>query len=220
MGVAQIRRERRLAGIALRVLLARTIGDHRYDGVAFSRTAAGKPELDGGPISFSVSYSDGYALIGVGRGVACGVDVEFARAVRMSEERRGAVVAAASGFGEIGGSDNLADACLLQAWVRLEALAKARGCGIGTVLTEAGAVGMRLAAQARRTAACEAGAAWRRAGWAVRDLAVGAGLAGAPSFAAIAAAAALDQPLPVRNMPASLEALMAVEAGRMSGLAE
>ncbi len=105
------------------------------------RTAQGKPHLEGAPVVFSLSHAPGLALIGVGSGGIIGVDVERARPVRVRDPRRGHIEAAASVLNEEQALLGDEDARFLQAWVRLEAFAKAQGCGVGRLLTRFGIMG-------------------------------------------------------------------------------
>jgi 4'-phosphopantetheinyl transferase len=129
------------AQIALRLLLERAAGP-QWRGVAFAHAEAGKPHLAGAPVSFSLSHALEVALIGIATEGSIGVDIERLRPVRMDAGRRarieeagGALVAA-----ELPASG---EARFLQAWVRLEAMAKAEGCGIGRVLSRLGIVASR-----------------------------------------------------------------------------
>lgn len=138
--------ERRLAHIALRLLLQRTGGS--VAGIAFSSGFGGKPTLEGTG-SFSLSHCAGYALVGLGGAYAIGVDVEQRqRQVKMSMERAERIRAAADVLATSGRrpaplSQSEADgnSNTLQAWVRLEAIAKVDGIGVGRVLTALGVLG-------------------------------------------------------------------------------
>lgn len=131
------RRDRRIAHIALRILLERRLGP-AVRGVPFDISVSGKPTLPAtlgaGATSFSLSHTRGVALIAVGSGLI-GVDVERMRRVRMPEARRAPIEAEAvvlAAGAPLTGSDR--DARFLNAWVRLEAVAKARGSGVGPML--------------------------------------------------------------------------------------
>lgn len=131
------RRERRLAHIALRILLESRLGpDIRH--APFVRSAAGKPSLDGADLAFSLAHTTGLALFAVSdNGGPLGVDIERLRSVSMPEARRAPIeqeaVALAAGA-PLAGTD--ADARFLSAWVRLEAAGKAHGSGIGPLLEQ------------------------------------------------------------------------------------
>lgn len=141
------RSERRLSRIALRLLIARAAGDGRYDGVALTRSASGRPSIAGAPFDFSVSHAAGYALLGLAHGgnARIGVDLEGLRDLAMSDERRRRIVAAADVLGRAPRSSAapVDIAVVLDAWVRLEAVAKASGRGMARVLSEAGVIGRR-----------------------------------------------------------------------------
>jgi phosphopantetheinyl transferase len=143
------RSERRLSRIALRLLITRAAGDGRYDGVALTRSASGRPSIAGAAFDFSVSHAAGYALLGLADGgnARIGVDLEGLRDLAMSDERRRRIVAAAEvpGGAPLSPSAPVDIADVLDAWVRLEALAKASGRGMARVLSEAGVIGGRNA---------------------------------------------------------------------------
>src|SRR5690606_3855651 len=123
-------------------------------------------------------------------------DLEGTRAVRMPEARRKpieeAAVALASGA-PLAGED--AESRFLNAWVRVEAVAKARGTGVGPILE-----------QLRPNRAPEALAASSHAQLCViaHDLAIGEGF-----YAAIALAPGCAPPAP-RVMPHTAEAIAAL----------
>lgn len=133
------RRARRRAHIALRILLERRLGP-AVRGVPFVASASGKPSLATGDgsidgVSFSLSHTKGLALIAVGGTGPLGVDLERTRPVRMPDARRAPIeqeaVALAAGAPL---ADRTRDARFLSAWVRIEAVAKARGTGVGPIL--------------------------------------------------------------------------------------
>ena len=128
------------AHIALRVVLERVAG-RAARGVAFTRFAGGKPQLEGAPVAFSLSHVAGAALIAVARGGIIGVDLERARKVRVREPRRARAEAAAAALDPSAPLPPPGEARFLQAWVRLEAFAKAEGTGVGRLLTRLGVSG-------------------------------------------------------------------------------
>jgi phosphopantetheinyl transferase len=136
---AEVREEWRAAHIALRLLIERAAGP-QWRRVTFDRERRGKPHLDGAPLAFSLSHAPGVALIGLARRGSIGVDVERARPVRVDAARRARIIEAAAALGEAPLPDD-DNARFLQAWVRLEAYAKADGCGIGRLLTQLGILG-------------------------------------------------------------------------------
>ena len=203
----EVRSRRMSAAIALRLVLERTFG-RAVRGVPLARGRLGRPELpDGIPGSFSVSHSGGFALIGVTTGGRIGVDLELLRPVRMSDRRRLVIEAAGETLAgqqlqADGGSSEQSGEYpgrFLQAWVLLEALAKADGRGIGHLLTQLGAVGGRKGQP--DAAAVMAG----ELGVTVHRLAIGAG-----RFAGIACGATARAVLP---FPASPEGIADMIAG-------
>lgn len=125
--------------IALRLLIERAAGA-RWRGVAYARSDRGKPHLEGIPLAFSLSHAPGLALIGIASQGSIGVDVERARPVRVGAARRTRIEEAGAALTDrplpSEGSGRF-----LQAWVRLEAYAKADGCGLGRLLTQLGILG-------------------------------------------------------------------------------
>jgi 4'-phosphopantetheinyl transferase len=169
------RRHRLAAYIALRVALERIAG-RQVRGADFARVSGGKPSLAVGRAAFSLSHSDGFALLGVTRLGEIGVDLERARSVRLSRLRQRLIVAAGNGLAgmPLTAEDN--EEAFLQAWSRLEAFAKARGSGLARLLADVGARGggsttARVEAAARRVVG--------EAGLKVRDLTLPPGLYGA-----------------------------------------
>jgi phosphopantetheinyl transferase len=142
---------RRLARIALRVLLA-DAGAPGLPGVEFVTDPAGKPRLAAGDLHFSVSHTTGLALFAIGRIGPLGIDLEMEREVQLGSERRGLIQAAARGMVRGMRPD------FLDAWTCLEAFAKARGTGIGALLTELGitAANIRTLRESDATAAARA----------------------------------------------------------------
>lgn len=143
---------RRLAGlIGLRLLLNGLVG-RDIARQPFVRSAQGKPQLADGECHFNLSHSDYRILIAFST-LAVGVDLESPRVVNFDVRRRRLIEAAAVAIGDAaplaGSSPELR---FLQAWTRLEALAKADGCGIGRVLTDIGAVGRQGRATEQRSA--------------------------------------------------------------------
>jgi len=126
---------------AVRILLAGQVGVD-CARLAFARSPAGKPSLPGASIDFSLSHSGRLALIGICPTGHIGVDVETRLSVYIDPRRRSLIEAAAV---ELAGgwpiSADSEDRRFIQAWTRLEALAKARGEGIGALLTEIGIKG-------------------------------------------------------------------------------
>ncbi len=122
---------RRRARIALRMLLA-DAGAPTLARGEFLIAPSGKPRIAAGKLHFSVSHTRGLALFAIASAGPIGIDLEMERDVQLGPERRRLIEAAARGL--------LPDIQpgFLAAWTSLEAFAKARGTGIGALLTELG----------------------------------------------------------------------------------
>ncbi len=184
---ARLGAERVAAYIALRILIERAAGA-RWREVPLQQGAHGKPHLEGAPVAFSLSHAPGLALIGVGKAEPIGVDVERARIVRVRAPRRDQIEAAGTFLSVEQPLPANSDVRLLQAWVRLEAFAKAQGCGIGRLLTRLGIMGGSATACDEIKARLDCLRTEFQA-MAVRDLPLGEGL-----FAAVAAPPAPARP--------------------------
>lgn len=200
---ARERRHRLAAYTALRVVLERAAGPE-VRGARFLRGPAGKPRLHMRDTSFSLSHTEGLALIGVARASVIGVDLERTRVLRMSGARREQVLALGVGLAGEPAGDADPDTALLRAWCRLEAFAKARGQGIAHLLGE---VGMRGAGGRQPSPASIEAAAHRlaaRAGLGVADVALPAGLHGAVAARGLVQAHSPDrfpaEPRAIRRM--------------------
>lgn len=130
----------RASRIATRIALERWAG-RSVRGAEFEIATGGRPSLGDGLPHFNVSHTASVALIAVCRSLSVGVDIECQRALSMSSERRRRIVTAAADLAAIGAINPESDLDVLRAWVRLEAIAKARGSGIGVLLTEEGVIG-------------------------------------------------------------------------------
>ena len=128
------------AHVALRILLERAVGEN-WRGKPFVREAGAKPYFGGAPVTFSLSHVPGRSLVGVCNVEPLGVDLERTRVVNIREPRRTMLERAAAVLGEEASLPVRGDARTLQSWVRLEALAKSDGRGIGRLLTQLGIVG-------------------------------------------------------------------------------
>lgn len=132
---------RRTAHLALRLLVARSAGP----GIAalpFEVSPAGKPFLPAAPgLQFSLAHTAGAALLALSDTHAVGVDLEAPRPIRIAPARRAAIEAAAvrAADGQPLPAETDPERRFLRAWVRLEAVAKCTGEGIGGVLTRLGA---------------------------------------------------------------------------------
>ncbi len=206
---ASERRHRIAAYTALRILLERMAGP-AIRGRPFVRGPAGKPHLTGSSARFSLSHTDGLALIGVARAHDIGVDLEMARKVRLSERRRDEMIAAASGLAAKPLDSTVSDAAFLQAWSRLEAYAKALGHGLARTLVDLGLRNRRLSVPLSEIEA----AARRHAqltGLRVRDVKLPHG-----HFGALAAAGHMRTPQ-LRRFPAERKGLHKLVAWSSAG---
>jgi 4'-phosphopantetheinyl transferase len=160
---------------AARILLAR-YGSGLPGDLVLVLGPQGKPRLaDGSPLRFNVSHSDGLVLVALSRDAEVGVDVERVREVPSMDT----VVGHFFGEAERECFDGLPPGGQLegffQAWVRKEAVVKARGDGLAAVAD----VDVRE----------DAGGGLRCGRWHVADLAVRDGYC---------AAVAADRPAIVR----------------------
>lgn len=130
----------RAARIATRIVLERAVGSD-LRGAEFEIASGGRPSLGDGKPHFNVSHTANVALIAVCRSSPVGVDIECERRLSMSPERRRRIAVAAADLAGVEKIDPESDADVLRAWVRLEAIAKVRGTGIGILLTEEGVIG-------------------------------------------------------------------------------
>jgi len=134
----------RAGRIATRIILERWVGS-ALRCVDFVTETGGRLRLPLTPPFFSVSHCGDALLIAVSAGGVVGVDLEQVRTLAMPHERRLRLHRASALIdgGELSDAcvDELSDRTVLESWVRLEAVAKARGSGIGVLLTEAGVVG-------------------------------------------------------------------------------
>jgi 4'-phosphopantetheinyl transferase len=127
--------------IATRIVLERFAGS-AFRKRDFEIEDYGRPALGAGAPYFNVSRTGRVALLAVSKAAPIGIDIEQVRSLSMAEDRRRRVLAAAARLNsDLPPSQSLDDASVLEAWVCLEAVAKARGIGIGPLLTEEGGVG-------------------------------------------------------------------------------
>ena len=204
---ARERRHRLAAYMGLRVVLERVAGA-QVSGQSFVRGPGGKPHLAAGGAAFSLSHTDGLALIGVARAGAIGVDLERTRTLRMSSRRREEILAVAAGLAAGPVGDPTSDEALLHAWCRLEAFAKARGEGLSHVLGELGlrnAGGRQLSCSQISVAARHLA---RQAGLEIADLRLPRGL-----YGAVAAESLSQSPRP-RRFPADAQAIRRILSPR------
>ncbi len=226
MADPELQRQRRLSTIALRILVAATVATDHFDRMPFTRSPDGKPGLPGTPLTFSVAHAGGRALIAIDpASQPVGVDLEATRQLRMASDRCRALIRAAEDISSQGMTGNatadeadpIDHARALQAWVRLEALAKADGAGIGRVLTAAGVLGRgrRDAGASQSAGARPWTAPYVAAGLVVSDLVLPVDPQGRAWYAAVAAQAArLGENTPgVRILPGDPSSLRALLAG-------
>lgn len=107
-------------------------------GVEFAADANGKPALPGSPLAFNASHAGSYALFAVATRGPVGIDLEGERNVALSERRRAMIEIAAGALTQTYDVQSALRPAFLQAWTCLEAFGKARGTGIGVLLTELG----------------------------------------------------------------------------------
>jgi 4'-phosphopantetheinyl transferase len=135
------RRLWRAARIATRIVLERTAGES-LRGVPFQIGSGGRPGLADGAPHFSISHSGDAALVAVAKAMPVGIDLERKdRALQMSDDRRLRIIRAAGRLNPALPLSARRDTDVLAAWVRLEAVAKALGTGIGSLLTKEGVIG-------------------------------------------------------------------------------
>ncbi len=177
------RANRRATRIALRLLLARSGCDAAF-GRPFVYAPGGKPGLSDRALEFSIAHSGGHALIAISRAGPVGVDLERPRALSLSPGRRRLIEAAGAALDgprtRLPGSVSV-DATVetLAAWTRLEAVAKARGSGIGSLLTDLGITAAGLRCQSPQLVAAAAAALRDHADLWVGSLELSADLVGA-----------------------------------------
>ena len=133
-----VHRVRTAARSALRLILAGYVGcDTARRPFLIAR--GGKPALDipdgDRSVAFSLAHSDTAAVVAISREGPVGIDIEGPRAVRINPQRRELLMQAAIALSPRQPlPDGPGEARFLQAWVRLEALAKATGEGLGALL--------------------------------------------------------------------------------------
>jgi 4'-phosphopantetheinyl transferase len=194
-----------IAHLALRVLCERHLGP-AVRGLDLVRPPGAKPRLPEpwGVFDFSLAHAEAAALIGITRTAAIGVDLEDVRPVRIAGERRRRILVAGAALVASKASAGMsAEEDFMRAWVRLEALAKARGEGLQRTLA---ALGLRHATpRAMREVVRGVKSQLSLTGLSVHDLALGPG-----RVAAVALDSALALP-PLNAFPvdsAGIEALL------------
>lgn len=134
------RRQRMACYGALRLLLERRCGPDAARR-PFAIDQNGKPFIPGAQVAFSIAHSDGWAALAIAPHEPIGIDIELPRARQIAEPRRDRLLAAARGLAGARLPPDTIERQLLQAWVRLEACAKANGGGIARLLTALGVRG-------------------------------------------------------------------------------
>ncbi len=129
----------RWARIILRLGLSR-FGNQSLVCCPITRNTKGRPELvgSGRPI-FSISHSADHIAVAIADVGPLGIDIEYHRSIKMSSERQQGIMRQASNHGLALPSNeegSTGDSRFLGVWTKLEAIAKARGDGIGAVLTQ------------------------------------------------------------------------------------
>jgi phosphopantetheinyl transferase len=175
---AAVRRERIAAYTALRVLLERAVGPGARRR-PFVRGPGGAPRLADGGASFSLSHTEGFALVGLAAAFPIGVDVERARPVALPRRRREELCAAAVGLAGAPLPHGGEERAMVQAWVRLEAFTKARGRALLGTLADLGLRGTGLPPPPPAGLEAAGRALVGRAGLTVTDVRLPAGLQGA-----------------------------------------
>jgi 4'-phosphopantetheinyl transferase len=187
----------RAAHIAMRLLIERWAGP-RWRGHEMSSVPGARPQLDGAPLSFNLSHSPRFALVGLSMLDPIGVDIEEDRDVSISPERRAKLISYASALVPDVALPADEQARFLQSWVRIEALSKADGRGIGPALKASGASG-----------AGPEGATTPALGAAIQHLAV-RDIAAGPGIFAAAASATLPEPIALLQFPTSADGIAAL----------
>ena len=183
------------ARIALRLLL-RSHGAPDAIRSPFAQGPHGKPRLACGALDFNLSHAGEHSLVAIGpAGTGIGVDLEASRDVDIPPSRAAQLIAAATAMGgdlpaDLGDTERI-----LVAWTRLEALAKARGTGIGQLLSD-----LDLTAAAARSRSLDD--TWRLAQSFKHATGIGVATLDVPArlFGAIAAAQSLLVEIPIVTM--------------------
>lgn len=129
----------RAAHIALRVLVERWAGES-LRRAPFELSPSGRPSLPRPAPVFNLSHAGPFALIGLTRGGLLGVDIQEIAPRLIEGARRARIEDYALRIAKGAPLPEARDRRFVQAWTRIEALAKADGRGIGKTLTEAGLV--------------------------------------------------------------------------------
>lgn len=136
IAVAEVRQARLVTHRALRACLTHHFGRVGRDGTLIY-DPSGRPRHPKIPCTFSISYAEGAAMLAISDGGRLGIDIEHEnRRVSFAAERQSQIIALASKLLDRCGAPNSGNLeTVLQAWVCLEAVAKATGLGIGHLLS-------------------------------------------------------------------------------------
>lgn len=132
----QGRARRAAAWIALRKAAEKALGASP-GWLEIDRDVHGKPVVANQDLDVSLAHAGHLGLIGISRAGAIGVDIDRVRAVSLSALRRTHLIALGVALAD--GAPVPApqsEAGFVQAWTRIEAVAKARGDGLARLLGE------------------------------------------------------------------------------------
>jgi 4'-phosphopantetheinyl transferase len=133
---ATARTRRAAAWIALRKAAEQALGV-LPGGLEIARDAHGKPMVASHVLEISLAHAGHLGLIGISRSGPIGVDIDQVRAVTLSVPRRAHLVALAAALADATAvPEPDTEAGFVQAWTRIEAVAKARGDGLARLLGE------------------------------------------------------------------------------------
>jgi 4'-phosphopantetheinyl transferase len=129
---------REAARRALRILLARYLGEDGPEAIELALGPRGKPRLADRPerLAFNLSHSGALALVAVGVGAEVGVDVERLRPRRDLAALARRVLAPAAVAAVEAAPAERREAVFYAAWTRHEARVKCLGGGLGAPPTE------------------------------------------------------------------------------------
>lgn len=132
----QARARRAASWIALRWAAALALGVP-LGSLDFARDVHGKPILPTHNVDVSLAHTEHFGLIGISRKGPIGVDIDRVRSVKLSAPRRAHLIALGVALAD--GApvpEPETEAGFVQAWTRIEAVAKARGDGLARLLGE------------------------------------------------------------------------------------
>lgn len=194
----------RSARVALRLVLATHVGLARARA-PFSTSSRGKPALLSPGLEFSLSHSGSLLLFAVSSIGPLGIDIETRTTVDMDARRREAIERAAQTLAPSAPLPMHGVRRFLQAWTRLEAVAKATGAGIGQVLGELQVRGPSSGSGERQPESAATLLAGKDYPLSVQDLAL-------DTEAVAAIAVPMQASLTLRAFPVSPSGMSALEA--------